>query len=183
MVTGDDTLALARRIDALLRDVEDFPKPGIAFKDIAPVLADGPTFAAVISGLVSVADPATEVVAGVEARGFLLAGALADRLGCGLVPVRKAGKLPPPVLSRSYDLEYGSAVVEVPVGVLDGKRVLLVDDVLATGGTLRAAARLIADAGGIVTALVVIVELGFLGGRGMLAPVTATAPLHSLLTL
>ncbi|MGI8678679.1 MAG: adenine phosphoribosyltransferase [Jatrophihabitans sp.] len=180
-ITSDPQLA--RRIDALLRDVSDFPKPGVGFKDIAPLLADGPAFAAVISGLVAVAGPDVEIVAGVEARGFLLAGALADRLGCGLVPVRKAGKLPPPVLRRSYDLEYGSAEIEVPVAVLTGKRVLLVDDVLATGGTLAAAAALITDAGGLVTALGVIVELGFLNGRAALASATATAPLHSLLTL
>lgn len=171
---------LAARIAALLRDVADFPKPGIGFKDIAPLLADGGAFSAVISGLVAAAGDGVDLVAGVEARGFLLAGALADRLDCGVVPVRKAGKLPPPTLRRSYDLEYGSAEIEVPTGLLDGLRVLLVDDVLATGGTLRAAAELIADAGGRVTALAVIIELGFLGGRAALA---AQAPLHALLTV
>lgn len=172
--------ALAARIDRLLRDVADFPAPGVLFKDISPLLADGAAFAAVISGLVAVASPDVDVVAGVEARGFLLAGALADRLGCGLVPVRKAGKLPPPTLRRRYELEYGSAEIEVPAGVLDGRRVLLVDDVLATGGTLQAAAGLIAQAGGAVSTLAVIVELGFLGGR---AALRGQAPLHSLLTL
>jgi adenine phosphoribosyltransferase len=96
------------------------------------------------------------------------------------VPVRKAGKLPPPTISRSYDLEYGSATVEVPVGILSGRRVLLVDDVLATGGTLRAAAELIAEAGGTVVGMGVIVELGFLGGR---AALDGLAPFEALLTL
>jgi adenine phosphoribosyltransferase len=170
---------LPDRIAGLLRDVADFPKPGVQFKDISPLLADGDAFAAVIAALAGLA-PEADAVAGVEARGFLLAGALACELGVGLVPVRKAGKLPPPTVRRSYDLEYGSAEIEVPTGVLDGKRVLLVDDVLATGGTLRAAAELIADAGGTVAALAVIVELGFLGGRDALA---GLPPLHALLTL
>ncbi|MDQ1752631.1 MAG: adenine phosphoribosyltransferase, partial [Pseudonocardiales bacterium] len=144
---------LADRIAGLLRDVPDFPKPGILFKDIAPLLADGPAFDAVIHGLARSAGNGVDVVAGVEARGFLIAGALARQLGCGVVPVRKAGKLPPPTLRRSYDLEYGSAEIEVPAGVLGGRRVLLVDDVLATGGTLRAAAELLAEAGATVVGM------------------------------
>jgi len=175
---GDD--ALARRIDALLRDVADFPQPGVLFKDISPLLADAAAFDDVVHAMAATVDGPVDVVSGVEARGFLMAGALARQLGAGLVPVRKAGKLPPPVVSRSYDLEYGSATVEVPVHLLEGKRVLLVDDVLATGGTLRAAAELVTEAGGTVVAMAVIVELGFLGGR---AAVGDLAPLHSLLTL
>lgn len=171
---------LAERIAGLLRDVPDFPQPGIRFKDIAPLLADAQAFAAVIDALAESAGEGLDIVAGVEARGFLVAGALACQLGCGVVPVRKAGKLPPPTLRRSYALEYGSAEIEVPMGILDGTRVLLVDDVLATGGTLRAAAQLLADAGGTVTALGVIVELGFLAGRAALA---GLPPLHALLTL
>jgi adenine phosphoribosyltransferase len=171
---------LAERIRALLRDVPDFPKPGIVFKDIAPLLADGETFAAVIDALAGCAGDGVDVVAGIEARGFLLAGALACELGAGLVPVRKAGKLPPPTVRREYDLEYGSAEIEVPLHVLDGKRVLLVDDVLATGGTLRAAAELITDAGGQVTAMAVILELGFLDGRAALGSLPR---LDALLTL
>jgi adenine phosphoribosyltransferase len=170
---------LADRIAGLLRDVPDFPKPGILFKDIAPLLADGPAFDAVIHGLARSAD-GVDVVAGIEARGFLVAGALARQLGCGVVPVRKAGKLPPPTLHRSYDLEYGSAEIEIPAGVLDGRRVLLVDDVLATGGTLRAAAELLAEAGATVVGMAVIVELGFLQGRAALA---GLPPLDALLTL
>jgi adenine phosphoribosyltransferase len=171
---------LAERIAGLLRDVPDFPQPGILFKDITPLLADAEAFDAVIHGLAALADVPVDIVAGIEARGFLVAGALARQLGCGLVPVRKAGKLPPPTISRSYDLEYGSATVEVPVGILSGRRVLLVDDVLATGGTLRAAAELIAEAGGTVVGMGVIVELGFLGGR---AALDGLAPFEALLTL
>jgi adenine phosphoribosyltransferase len=169
----------ADRISALLRDVPDFPRPGVLFKDISPLLADGEAFDAVIHGLARSADH-VDIVAGIEARGFLIAGALARQLGCGVVPVRKVGKLPPPTLRRSYDLEYGSAEIEVPAGVLDGKRVLLVDDVLATGGTLRAAAELLAEAGATVAAMAVIVELSFLGGRAALA---GLPPLDALLTL
>ena len=167
-------------ITRLLRDVPDFPKPGILFKDIAPLLADGAAFDAVIHALAGAVDDGADIVAGIEARGFLIAGALARQLGCGLVPVRKAGKLPPPTLRRSYDLEYGSAEIEVPQGLLGGKRVVVVDDVLATGGTMRAAAELLADAGATVVGMAVIVELGFLGGRATLA---GLPELRSLVTL
>jgi adenine phosphoribosyltransferase len=160
---------LAERIRGLLRDVPDFPKPGILFKDIAPLLADGAAFDAVIHALAGSAHGGADIVAGIEARGFLIAGALARQLGCGLVPVRKAGKLPPPTLRRAYELEYGSAEIEVPEGLLAGKRVVVVDDVLATGGTMRAAVDLIAAAGATVVGMAVIVELGFLKGRAALA--------------
>ncbi|WP_375486145.1 adenine phosphoribosyltransferase [uncultured Jatrophihabitans sp.] len=178
--TSTSDTGLAARIDALLRDVPDFPQPGVLFKDISPLLADAAAFADVVEALAATAGGDVDVVAGVEARGFLMAGAIATELGVGLVPVRKAGKLPPPTLARSYDLEYGSAEIEVPLGLLDGKRVLLVDDVLATGGTLRAAAELLADAGATVTAMAVIVELGFLHGRDLLGD---ALPVVSLLTL
>jgi adenine phosphoribosyltransferase len=162
-------MTLAERIAGLLRDVPDFPEPGIVFKDIAPLLADGGAFDAVIHGLAEVAAEDVEIVAGIEARGFLIAGALARQLGCGVTPVRKAGKLPPPTVRRAYELEYGRAENEVPVGLLEGRRVLLVDDVLATGGTLRAAAELLAQAGATVVGMSVILELGFLEGRKALA--------------
>jgi adenine phosphoribosyltransferase len=176
------TEALAARITSLLRDVPDFPKPGIVFKDIAPLLADADAFAQVIQALAGCAGSSggVDIVAGIEARGFLMAGALACELGAGLVPVRKAGKLPPPTVRRGYQLEYGSAEIEVPLNLLDGKRVLLVDDVLATGGTMRAAAELIGDAGGTVTAMAVIVELGFLEGRSVLGSLPG---LKALLTI
>jgi adenine phosphoribosyltransferase len=178
--TGDGGPELAALVASRLRDVPDFPQPGIVFKDIAPLLADGAAFSAAIRALAEFTDASkpVDVVAGVEARGFLIAGALAHEYGAGLVPVRKVGKLPPPTVRRSYTLEYGTAEIEVPVGVLDGKRVLLVDDVLATGGTLRAAAELIALAGGEVVGLGVLLELGFLGGRALL---DGLAPLHALL--
>ncbi len=166
-------------IASRLRDVPDFPQPGIVFKDITPLLADAEAFATVVRELAAVA-PDVDVVAGIEARGFLLAGAIAGQLGRGLVPVRKAGKLPPPTLRASYDLEYGSAEIEVGPELITGKRVLLVDDVLATGGTMRAAADLITRAGGTVVALAVILELAFLDGRAALA---GLAPLTALLTV
>ncbi len=173
----NDDADLAAMIDGLLRDVPDFPKPGILFKDISPLLADGAAFAAVIRALAKSAGDGVDLVAGVEARGFLLAGALATELNCGLLPVRKAGKLPPPTTSRSYDLEYGSAEIEVPNNIAAGRRVLLVDDVLATGGTLGAAARLLTDAGAEVVAMAVILELSALHGREALAGVATLAAL------
>ena len=174
------TQPIAEVVASHLRDVPDFPIPGVLFKDITPLLADADAFAAVISALASAADGSVELVAGIEARGFLLAGALARQLGCGMVPIRKAGKLPPPTLSRSYALEYGTAELEVPVDIIAGRRVLLVDDVLATGGTLKAAAALIEQAGGTVAALAVLLELSFLPGR---ATVGDAVPLTSLLTI
>jgi adenine phosphoribosyltransferase len=177
---GDAGSAVAAAVAAGLRDVPDFPEPGIVFKDIAPLLADGPRFAGAIDAMAGAARShgRIDAVAGIEARGFVLAGALAMQLHCGLLPVRKAGKLPPPTVSRSYTLEYGTATIEVPLGVVDGRRILVVDDVLATGGTLLAAAALIAEAGGTVLALSVLLEIDALGGRRALADV---APLHALL--
>ena len=178
---SDEPQAVAAQIRRVLRDVPDFPRPGIVFKDIAGLLSDPAVFATVVQELARAVQPGdVDLIAGIEARGFLFAGALARELDCGILPVRKAGKLPPPTLRRSYELEYGSADIEIPVGLVASRRVLLIDDVLATGGTLRAAAELIAEAGGTVAALSVIVELDALGGRKQLA---GLASLHSLLRL
>lgn len=168
---------VAEVIASLVREVADFPSPGIAFKDLTPVFADAAGLAAVTDGLARIAAGA-DLVAGIDARGFLLAGAVAERLGVGALAVRKGGKLPPPVLSETYQLEYGQAVLEIPAGgiELSGRRVVIVDDVLATGGTVAATARLLGRAGAVVVAAAVVLELTGLGGRAAVAPV----PLHSL---
>jgi adenine phosphoribosyltransferase len=164
--------ARAAEVRALIRDVPDYPHPPVVFRDITPLLADGPALADVIDAFARLvdADGGIDVVAGMEARGFLLGAPLATRLGVGFVPLRKAGKLPPPVEREDYDLEYGSASIELRAGTLaPGARVLLVDDVLATGGTARAAARLVERSGGQVVALAFLLELASLGGRERLS--------------
>ena len=149
----------------LIRDVPDYPRPGVIFKDITPLLADAAGFAATVAALASGHDR-IDKVAGIEARGFILAAPVALRLGVGFVPVRKVGKLPGPTHAETYDLEYGTATVEVHVDAFaPGDRVLMVDDVLATGGTAAATAALIKRSGAEVVSLSVLVELGFLGGR------------------
>jgi len=156
----------ARLIGELTRTIPDFPKPGIQFRDLTPVFADGPALHAVTQALVEPFRGSIDAVAGVEARGFLLSATAAYELGLGTLLVRKPGKLPGTVLSRSYDLEYGSATLEVqPADLPIGSRVLLVDDILATGGTLGAAAALIEEAGWIVAGISVVMELEGLGGR------------------
>jgi adenine phosphoribosyltransferase len=152
-----------------IRDVPDFPEPGVLFKDITPLLGDGATFAALIAQWAE-AHRGVDVVAGVEARGFILAAPLAVRLGVGFVPVRKAGKLPGRTEQASYALEYGTATLEITAdAVQPGQRVLLVDDVLATGGTVAAAAELLERLGAEVVAVQVLMELTFLPGRERLA--------------
>ncbi len=162
----------ATEVRALIRDVPDYPHPPIVFRDITPLLADGAALGDVVeafAGLVD-ADGGVDVVAGMEARGFLFGAPLATRLGVGFLPLRKAGKLPPPVERVEYDLEYGSAAIELRTGTLrHGARVLLVDDVLATGGTAAAAAELVERCGGQVVALAFLLELAGLGGRERLA--------------
>ena len=161
--------ALARRIDALLRVVPDFPEPGVLFRDITPLLADGPAFAEVIDAIAATAGK-VDLVVGIKSRGFLLAAPTARVLGAGLGLVRKAGKLPGPTESETYDLEYGTATVEVqPFTVPAGARVLVVDDVLATGGTAAAALRLLARCGADVVGITFLVELLGLAGRARLA--------------
>ncbi|MER7738771.1 adenine phosphoribosyltransferase [Streptomyces sp. NPDC096538] len=168
-----------------IRDVADHPEPGVTFKDITPLLADPKAFDALTEALADVARRAgaTKVV-GLEARGFILGAPVALRAGLGFIPVRKAGKLPGATLSQAYDLEYGSAEIEVHAEDLGGDdRVLVVDDVLATGGTAEASLQLIRRAGAEVAGLAVLMELGFLGGRARLEPALAGAPLEALLTV
>ena len=154
-------------LDRLVRDVPDYPNPGVLFKDITPLLGDAEGFRAVVDAMVVGYDPATiDKVVGIEARGFILAAPVAYHLGAGFVPVRKAGKLPAATHSESYALEYGEATLEVHTDAFDpGDRVLLVDDVLATGGTAAATRRLVERAGGTVVGLSVLIELSFLPGR------------------
>ena len=165
------TTSAREYLEALTRTIPDFPQPGILFRDITPVLADAAAFGAIVDELCAPFTGGFDAVAGVEARGFPLAGAIAARTGTGLLLVRKAGKLPGEVLAESYALEYGTAELELHAGQLSaGARVLLVDDVLATGGTLRAAGRLVERAGGDMVGLAVVIELGALAGREKLAP-------------
>jgi len=182
------TDALDRAREALARlvvDVPDHPEPGVVFKDITPVLADPAGLAAVVAGLASAGvhpdgAPRVDVVVGMEARGFILAAPVALALGAGFVPVRKAGKLPREVHAVSYDLEYGSATLELHRdAVAPGDRVLLVDDVLATGGTARATADLVEACGASVVGVAVLMDLAFLPWREALGDVEVT----SLLTV
>ena len=154
-----------------VRDVPDFPKPGVLFKDITPLLADPDAFAYAVARLAAhYAARPVDAIAAAEARGFLFAAPLALELRRPLIPLRKPGKLPYRTHSHKYDLEYGSAELHMHTdGVVPGARVLLVDDVLATGGTMAAACKLIEKAGGTVAGCAFLIELGFLGGRAVLA--------------
>lgn len=160
-------------------DVPDFPKPGILFRDITPLLRNGRALRRVIDQLARrYARRRIDVVVGVEARGFLLAAALADRLGAGLVPVRKRGKLPRRTARAEYQLEYGTDALEMHADAIQpGDRVLIVDDVLATGGTMEAVVKLVADLGGRIVALAFLIELVPLQGRARLRP----HPTHALI--
>ena len=161
------------------------PKPGVVFKDITPLLADPKAFTALTEALAElcVRYGATKIV-GLEARGFILAAPVAVRAGVGFIPVRKAGKLPGATLSQSYDLEYGSAEIEVHAEDLEqGDRVFVIDDVLATGGTAEASLELVRRAGAEVVGVAVLMELGFLDGRSRLEPALRGAPLDALITL
>jgi len=159
-----------------VRDVPDFPRPGIVFKDLSPLLADGVAFGALVGDIAHRWDGRIDAVAGVEARGFIFGAPVAHTLGLGFVAIRKAGKLPGVTLGSSYDLEYGTAEVEVQADAFrPGARVLLVDDVLATGGTAAAACELVERTGASVTALEFVIELGFLDGRSRLEGRTVAA--------
>ncbi len=153
-----------------IRDIPDFPKAGVTFKDITPLLADVEAFRATIDGVAGGFDAVgVDKVLCVEARGFIVAAPVAYRFGAGFVPVRKAGKLPWQIEREEYELEYGSDLLEIHQdAVAPGERALIVDDVLATGGTASATVRLVERLGGIVVGLGFVIELGFLGGRGKL---------------
>ena len=165
------------RLRAAVRDVPDFPQEGIVFKDITPVLADGALFSLTIDAMCEgLKEAGVTKVMGIDARGFIFAGAVADRIGAGFVPVRKKGKLPWQTVSTGYNLEYGSNVIELHRdAVAPGERVWLIDDVLATGGTAAAAADLVRQLGGSLAGMTFLIELGFLNGRDKLpagVPVT-----------
>ena len=162
---------VAERVRALVRDIDDYPRPGILFKDITPVLADGAVLKAVIDELVTHARTIgpIDAIAGIEARGFILGAPVACALGVGFVPIRKQGKLPWRTITASYALEYGDAVVEIHEDAfIPGARVLVIDDVLATGGTAAASLDLVARGGATPIGFAVLVELGFLDGRSRL---------------
>jgi adenine phosphoribosyltransferase len=168
-----------------IRDVADYPKPGVKFKDITPLLADPKAFSALTDALAELCARygATKIV-GLEARGFILAAPVAVRAGLGFIPVRKAGKLPGATLSQSYELEYGTAEMEVHAEDLGaGDRVVVIDDVLATGGTAEASLELVRRAGAEVVGVAVLMELGFLDGRNRLEPALRGAALDALITV
>lgn len=161
-----------------IRDVKDFPKPGIVFKDISPLLADPEARRACIKAMAEHAEGATKVV-GIDSRGFIFGSLLAEHLGIGFVMARKEGKLPAATFRESYALEYGEDTLEIHRdGLAEGDKVLLVDDLLATGGTLAATCRLIEQTGASIQACLVVIELAFLNGRSKLGE----RPLHAVIT-
>lgn len=168
------------QLESLIRDIPDFPEKGVVFKDITPVLGDAGAFASLIDQMAEpFHDQGITKVAGIEARGFTLATPVADRIGAGFIPLRKPGKLPFETVKEEYELEYGMDSLEVHVdAVLDGENVLLVDDVIATGGTAKAAIQLLRHVGAEVVALSVFIELAFLGGVTKIDDV----PLYALLS-
>ncbi|MBW8091072.1 adenine phosphoribosyltransferase [Streptomyces hygroscopicus subsp. hygroscopicus] len=168
-----------------IQDVPDYPKPGVMFKDITPLLADAAAFGALTEALAELCVRyRADKVVGLEARGFILAAPAAVRAGIGFVPVRKAGKLPGATLGQAYELEYGTAEIEIHADALEpGDRVLVIDDVLATGGTAEASLQLIRRAGARIAGVAVLLELGFLDGRGRLLGALDSAPLEALITV
>lgn len=162
-----------------IRDIPDFPKPGIVFKDISPLLADGSAFSATVSQLACLIPQDADIIVGTEARGFIFGAALAAQLGIGFVPVRKPGKLPAEVHQIEYELEYGFDALEIHRDALsEGHRVVVVDDLLATGGTARATVDLVRQLGAEVAACLFVIELSFLNGSDSLSDV----PIHTLIS-
>src|SRR5262245_57828934 len=172
---------VAELIASKVIDVPDFPQPGVVFKDLTPLFADGEAFRTVMNAIVAHHGVEQfDVVVGIEARGFVIAAAVAYAAGVGVIPIRKAGKLPRATRTATYSLEYGQATIEVHEDAfLTAKRALVVDDVLATGGTAEAALNLVEEAGGTVTGFTVLLELSFLGGRARLPG----REIHALLTV
>ncbi|MGQ0563149.1 MAG: adenine phosphoribosyltransferase [Gemmatimonadota bacterium] len=171
---------IAERLRSAIRDIPDFPKPGIIFKDITPVLGDAVLFRDLVSHLSRhFANHGIDIIAGIESRGFIFGAPLAFELGIGFVPIRKLGKLPAVKVRVDYMLEYGTDALETHADAIrPGQRVLIVDDVLATGGTAQASGRLIRSVGGELAGYCIPIELGFLNGRARLVD----APLHTLVT-
>jgi adenine phosphoribosyltransferase len=168
--TTERAETLAELVSSRLRDIPDFPAPGVVFKDVTPLLADGPAFSAVVRDIAQRRRDTVDLVAGIEARGFVFGAAVAHELGIGFVPVRKAGKLPGKTRGVSYDLEYGSAAIEIHEdSFVGGERVLVIDDVLATGGTAAATCELLEGSAATVVAFEAVIELAFLHGRSRLA--------------
>jgi len=167
------------QLKSAIRDIPDFPRPGIIFKDITPILGNGQLFQRVIDHLADEAQKANPTkVVGIDARGFLFGAAVAYKLGLGCVPVRKKGKLPYKTIGSSYQLEYGDAEVEMHIdAIAAGERVVLVDDLLATGGTSGAAVNLVQKIGGVVVSALFVIELAFLNGRKKLPP---DVPVYSM---
>jgi adenine phosphoribosyltransferase len=172
---------LGKLIQERIRDIPDYPKPGVMFKDITPLLADHVAFAGVVDSIVNHHGRGTiDKIVGIEARGFILAAPVAYHFGAGFVPVRKKGKLPAATHEQTYDLEYGNETIEIHADALEpGDRVLIVDDVLATGGTAAAAAELVRRGGADIVGLSVLLELSFLRGRDKLG----NLDVHSLVTV
>jgi adenine phosphoribosyltransferase len=165
---------------SLIREIQDFPEPGVLFRDIGPLFADAAAFRALTDELVGTLDPATDVLVAIEARGFLLGAAVGHAAGLGVVPVRKPGKTPLVEHRVDYALEYGTASLELPAGLLHaGQRAVIIDDVLATGGTVAAASRLVTAVGATVAGVSVVIELAALNGRATVGD----HPVHALLTV
>lgn len=164
------------RAESLIRSIPDYPQPGVLFRDITPLLADAAALRDVVDAMIEPFAGTFDLVAGIEARGFILAGAMSIASGTGLIPIRKAGKLPRPAASVDYALEYGTATIEAHDDIPAGARVLLVDDILATGGTLAAGRELVQILGGVVVGTSVLMELDALGGRA----VCGDPDIHSL---
>jgi len=158
---------MIKKIESAIRDIPDFPKPGIIFKDITPVLQDAELFKAVIDLLAeNCSENKPDYIVGLDARGFILGAPLAAKLGCGFIPIRKKDKLPFTTISRSYELEYGEATLEIHQDALkEGDKVVIVDDLLATGGTISAAVELVKNLGGEILSIEFLMELCFLNGK------------------